>query len=232
MGKSVGNSITIKNALKDISSRQLRILFLLHNYNDPLDYSLGMIEQAKNIDSIIANFIALIDASLRNYKSVYFVSDSGSADFITSNYEHLATLANLKLNVDKALRNNIDTKQVMIMLIDFLGLTNKLVTVGNVNPNVISESINYVLSVLTMFGVDYAMAKNSSDESKGNLEDMINLLVDTRVKLRDELRSVSKNKDGIKNMWSILDLIRANMLSLGVIVEDSGKNSTWRYDLK
>ncbi|PAV86186.1 hypothetical protein WR25_05337 [Diploscapter pachys] len=38
MSKSLKNFITIREALKQYSARQLRFLFLMHNWNDPLDY--------------------------------------------------------------------------------------------------------------------------------------------------------------------------------------------------
>lgn len=42
MSKSLKNFITIREALKHYSARQLRILFLMHNWNDVLDYRLSL----------------------------------------------------------------------------------------------------------------------------------------------------------------------------------------------
>jgi cysteinyl-tRNA synthetase len=39
MSKSLKNFITIKEALKKYTSKQIRILFLLHSWKDTLDYS-------------------------------------------------------------------------------------------------------------------------------------------------------------------------------------------------
>ena len=38
MSKSLKNFITIRAALREYTARQLRILFLLHNWADLLDY--------------------------------------------------------------------------------------------------------------------------------------------------------------------------------------------------
>ena len=40
MSKSLKNFITIKEALRKYTARQLRLLFLLHNWSDNLDYRL------------------------------------------------------------------------------------------------------------------------------------------------------------------------------------------------
>jgi cysteinyl-tRNA synthetase len=221
MGKSLGNSISIKSILNDINARQLRVLFLMHNYNDPLNYSLGMIETAKNFDAIIANFIALIEAGLRTDQNTKYYSLAGS-------HEHLEELTKLKITVDNALRNNIDTKTVLKLLFDHLGLTNKLVTAGNFNPSVINESITYVLFMLSVLGLNYQVKKDDEDNSKSAI---IDLIVNTRIKLREELRNINKNKDAIKNLWTILDSIRSTMSDIGITIEDNGVSSSWRQNI-
>lgn len=40
MSKSLKNFVTIQEALKQYTARQLRILFLMHNWADVLDYKL------------------------------------------------------------------------------------------------------------------------------------------------------------------------------------------------
>lgn len=46
MSKSLKNFVTIKDALKAYSARQLRFAFLLHKWNDTLDYSENMMKMA------------------------------------------------------------------------------------------------------------------------------------------------------------------------------------------
>lgn len=46
MAKSLKNFITIKQALQDYSSRQLRLVFLLHPWMDTLDYSEQTMKEA------------------------------------------------------------------------------------------------------------------------------------------------------------------------------------------
>ena len=53
MSKSLKNFITIKDALKEYSSRQIRLVFLLHSWKDTLDYSKDTMEIARGYEKMI-----------------------------------------------------------------------------------------------------------------------------------------------------------------------------------
>lgn len=53
MSKSLKNFITIEDALKKNSSRQLRLAFLLHSWKDTLDYSENTMELAMACEKIL-----------------------------------------------------------------------------------------------------------------------------------------------------------------------------------
>lgn len=53
MSKSLKNFITIKEALKKYSARQLRFAFLLHKWNDTLDYSENTMEMAITYEKLL-----------------------------------------------------------------------------------------------------------------------------------------------------------------------------------
>lgn len=60
MSKSLKNFITIEDALKHNTSRQLRLAFLLHSWKDTLDYSENTMESAVACEKILnVNFIPL-----------------------------------------------------------------------------------------------------------------------------------------------------------------------------
>jgi len=50
MSKSLKNFVTIKDALRQYSSRQLRFAFLLHSWKDTLDYSKDTMESALAVE--------------------------------------------------------------------------------------------------------------------------------------------------------------------------------------
>jgi len=53
MSKSLKNFITIEDALKNNTSRQLRFAFLLHSWKDTLDYSKSTMESAMAYEKIL-----------------------------------------------------------------------------------------------------------------------------------------------------------------------------------
>jgi len=53
MSKSLKNFITIEDALKKNTSRQLRLAFLLHSWKDTLDYSESTMESAMACEKLL-----------------------------------------------------------------------------------------------------------------------------------------------------------------------------------
>jgi cysteinyl-tRNA synthetase len=73
MSKSLKNFITIKEALQKYSSRQIRILFLLYNWKDTLDYSDQAMESALSFEkSCKVILMWLFICQLIHSESVFF----------------------------------------------------------------------------------------------------------------------------------------------------------------
>lgn len=53
MSKSLKNFITIEDALKKNTPRQLRLAFLLHSWKDTLDYSESTMESAMACEKLL-----------------------------------------------------------------------------------------------------------------------------------------------------------------------------------
>ncbi|CAN0429998.1 unnamed protein product, partial [Laminaria digitata] len=65
MSKSLKNFITIKQALEEHSSRQIRLLFLLHKYNTPMDYGDDAMAGALGAEKTFSEFFHNVKAALR-----------------------------------------------------------------------------------------------------------------------------------------------------------------------
>lgn len=62
MSKSLKNFLSIKETLEISTAPQLRIMFLLHNWETVLDYNPSSIAEAKLVLASLQNFIALVEA--------------------------------------------------------------------------------------------------------------------------------------------------------------------------
>ena len=53
MAKSLKNFITIENSLKKYTARQIRLLFLHHQWNDTLDYGENTLNKAVHFEKYL-----------------------------------------------------------------------------------------------------------------------------------------------------------------------------------
>ena len=74
MSKSLKNFITIRQALEDNSARQIRMLFLMHKYNDPMDYGDGTMGHAVNMERSFTEYFHNVKVNLLLF-SIYEPSD-------------------------------------------------------------------------------------------------------------------------------------------------------------
>jgi cysteinyl-tRNA synthetase len=70
MSKSLKNFITIKQALETHTARQVRLCFLLHKYNSPMDYGDATMSQALAVERIFSEFFHNVKARIRRYRSI------------------------------------------------------------------------------------------------------------------------------------------------------------------
>lgn len=70
MSKSLKNFITIKKALESYTARQLRILFLMHNWTDVLDYSNATMEHTLHYERMLSEFFLTVKDLIRQSAAV------------------------------------------------------------------------------------------------------------------------------------------------------------------
>jgi cysteinyl-tRNA synthetase len=65
MSKSKKNFITIKDALDLFTNREIRMLFLLHKYYEPMDYSTESMDNARDIVKKFSDFFLNMKVIIR-----------------------------------------------------------------------------------------------------------------------------------------------------------------------
>lgn len=65
---SLKNFIKINEALKSNTARQIRMCFLCHKYNDPMDYGDNTVQHAVSIEKIFNEFFLNAKSKLRDCK--------------------------------------------------------------------------------------------------------------------------------------------------------------------
>lgn len=132
MLKSVKNFVTIQDALKKYSSRQLRFAFLLHSWKDTLDYSDNTMNMAVQYEKFLNEFFLNVKCRIitlgTNTTINSFIKWSNSEVELDKKFYLV------KHSIHKALCDNIDTRTVLDLIRELVANCN-VYTSQNKNPN-------------------------------------------------------------------------------------------------
>ncbi|XP_033216367.1 cysteine--tRNA ligase, cytoplasmic [Belonocnema kinseyi] len=224
MSKSLKNFITIQEALKNHSSRQLRLAFLLHSWKDTLDYSDSTMEIAVQYEKFINEFFLNVKCRIRNIGSASIVSTFSKWN--NAELELSKKFTTAKDGVHIALCDNIDTRTVLETIRDLVAYCNiYMKDIENPNTLLLRDVAVYLTKIFTIFGAisdshnDIGFPVNSETVNL-NMEKMImpylNVLADFRSKVRDHAR-LAKAADILEECDRIRDEVLPNF---GVRLED------------
>ncbi|KYN07250.1 PREDICTED: cysteine--tRNA ligase, cytoplasmic [Cyphomyrmex costatus] len=227
MSKSLKNFVTIQDALKKYSSRQLRLAFLLHSWKDTLDYSDNTMNMAVQYEKFLNEFFLNIKCKIRSLGTNTTIDSFIKWSDFEVKLNEKFYLA--KHSIHKALCDNIDTRTV-------LNLIRELVTNCNVymsqskNPNLflLRDIAVYITKMFTIFG-----AISSSYDSIGfpindetvstNVEETVMPYVKILVNFREKVRNCAKTLKA-KDILQECDQLRDDILpNFGVRLEDSNE---------
>ena len=222
MSKSLKNFITVNEALKILTARQIRLLFLLHKYNNPMNLDPdNSFEHAKQKDRTIAEFVSDLSYRLKgiphqSQQSLKLSQEEQALEIILHNFLSL---------VDVSLRSNFDMSSVLISLLaDVIpSFRSYLQTSKLHNVCLLSSVEREVCDILSTFGLDYARPMTSS-------LDVSEKLVDVIVAFRKEIISEGKSIKSEKILQATDTLRDFTLRDLGVRIEDGTKGRGWIWD--
>jgi len=209
MSKSLGNLITIKEALARYSPDAIRIFVLSSHYRSPLTYSEEALEAAEGGAERIARVIArddptggvgkALDAEPYQKQFIEAMDD----DFNTP--QALAVLFDLARVINQAADSGIsfqDAKGVLLSLRDILGLRRR---------DVVIEVPTLGLTITT-YAPNVVIGAQLTPEIKSLIEE------------RERLRKAKK--------WQEADKIRAKLDEMGINLEDTPESTIIRWKRK
>ena len=204
MAKSLGNFITIRDAMKKFDSQTLRMFFALTHYRSPIDYSEKSIASAKNtLDNV--------------RRSLSLASGEGAKDGDLAEDEKLSVFVDACLKkFENSMGEDFDTPVALAELFAAAKEIARAKAEGKCSGDGIGLEASKVIAAFAIFGIDAGVAGKWA-ASKITKEE-VEKLVAERAKARAA-------KD-----WAESDEIRKKLHDLGILVEDSkdGKQ-IWRY---
>jgi cysteinyl-tRNA synthetase len=216
MSKSLGNLITIKEALGSYSPDALRIFILNSHYRSPLTYSEETIEAAeRGADRLRQVVNSKLDEPGQKYEHTFDANsyqtqfiDAMDDDFNTA--QAIATLFDLTRDINRASSEGYSVaaaQKTLQELADVMGLTLKSEKSRPLDAGRLAEVKDAIYQELEL-----SPAGGEVAEAEG--------IVDGLIGLRNEMRQAKK--------WPQADLIRAKLEEVGITLEDTAKGTVWK----
>mmetsp|Transcript_17567 Transcript_17567/g.28751 ORF Transcript_17567/g.28751 Transcript_17567/m.28751 type:complete len:803 (+) Transcript_17567:76-2484(+) len=239
MSKSLKNFITIRQALEHNTARQLRIMFLLQAWDQPMNYSDQTIDDARSKEATFKSFFREVEALVRDD---YLAQEVG---WRMADNDHKLADAYLaaRQSVHESLLDNFNTKDAMSALLKVINEANTYLRLPQVRPSVLllRAIATYVTQILKIFGVidgedDFGFGSGGGDANatSGGGEQYIETLVSFRESIRNAALEAAKGGDSsaaIQSVLQICDALRDEVLpKVGVRLEDRPTGTMWNLE--
>ena len=231
MSKSLKNFITIRQALKEHSPRQLRLMFLLQAWDKPMNYSDQTVGDAKSKEALFNNFFGEVKTLLRTQ---WLDNEVGFRDR-EADLSLLRKIHDTQTRTHEALCDNFNTPGALAAMVELVTETNKYLRRPKNSPCVVlvRKAARYISSILRTFGVipgnDDIGFKVGGDggDKEATVEPFVQALID----FRDQVRAAARDGADKSVFMKACDTVRDETLTkLGVRLEDKDEKTIWKMD--
>ncbi len=205
MSKSLGNFITIKDALQRYSPEALRYFILSSHYRGPVDISQEALQAAqRGVD--------------RLHNTVRHVRHRLEATATDAPAQNVRAVDAYRVAFCEAMDDDFNTPQALAVLFDFVKEVNRYLDQSTESEAATLSAMDQLFRDIgekTLGIIPETIESRVSDE-------LIEGLLDIVVGLREEYR---ENRD-----WSRADRLRDALKEIGVELQDGPEGTTWRLN--
>ena len=230
MSKSLKNFITIDEALKKYSARQLRLAFASVQWNNQLDFKESLLNEVKSLETSFTNFFRNVRALNNDYKHSLAENKIISKKLSSDEKNLLQDLKNVQNKVHISFCDNLSTPQVLKHLNELLTVSNTYIAkVGadlKIEPLLaVTRYISKILGVIGFEvrsdGLGWLDVNKGESSTSGSKEDIAMPYVKCLSNFRDEVRQLAMNKASSTEYLKITDRLRdEDLLKLNVAIDD------------
>ncbi|BFZ05121.1 hypothetical protein BsWGS_08159 [Bradybaena similaris] len=225
MSKSLKNFITIKEVLKKYTSRQVRLLYLLHSWKDTMDYSEKTMEVALEFERTLNEFFLTVKDCIRS------VPSSGINAWAKWTQEEVKLnekLLQKRQAVHEALCDNVDTRTAMENIRELISSGNSYISLARSqqrqpNRTLLLNTASYITDLLRIFGAipkEQSIGFPQGGSRSANVEDIVMPYLATFAEFRENVRVVARKQKAV-DILKLCDEVRDDTLpELGVRLED------------
>ncbi|CAH1119290.1 unnamed protein product [Phaedon cochleariae] len=212
MSKSLKNTVSIQEMLRETSSEVFRMACIMSHYQSHMEYSKNLFTTAENVYRTFSNFINSCDNYSAGHLKAKVSSDVLNAYLIKSIDE-----------VHRSFCDNFDTPSVLKTLNELVSLTNSMLysTASSDDRSGLISVLavkNFFLSTMGVMGLGFE-EKNSVSKNYSDVMDILN-------SFRQEMRVIgiaNKNVDILNQC----DRVRKEVEKCGIFIKDHGRTSSW-----
>lgn len=206
MSKSLGNFLTIKDALKLYSPEAIRYFVLSGHYRGPVDFSRDALEAAQRGVSRLHN------TALKLARRLKEIPPAGTALLA-----QVSGFDDYRVSFEEAMNEDFNTPQALAVLFDFTKEINRYL---DSNEDISAGTLTAMDKTFRdlagkVLGVLPEKAQPGAADSEV-LDGLMRLILD----LRQQYRAARD--------WSSADAIRSRLNELGIAIEDGPNGTTWR----
>ena len=202
MAKSLGNFVTVKDALAKWDGQTMRLFFALAHYRSPIDFSEAALDAAKNTLDNVRRSLAVMEGEGAQKKDEQ--AEKGLAGVVGER------LGSARAHMD----DDLDTPQALADLIEASKAVARARAEGRCSRNSLAWAAKEVADAFAILGID---AAEKTMKAAGMPKDQIEALIAEREAARQ------------KKDFKAADAIRKRLADAGVIIEDSKDGVKYRY---
>ncbi|OAD62351.1 Cysteine--tRNA ligase, cytoplasmic [Eufriesea mexicana] len=227
MSKSLKNFITVQDALKKHSARQLRLAFLLHSWKDTLDYSDNTMQMAVQYEKFLNEFFLNVKCEIRSLGTE--ININTFTKWTNFEVELNEKFHNARDLVHNALCDNIDTRSALDAIRDLVVHCNiYMKQIKHPNTLLLRDVAVYITKMFTIFGA-ISSTHNAigfpvdSNTANLNVEEVVMPYLEVLANFREKVRNYAKTLEA-SSILNECDTLRDDILpNIGVRLEDSNE---------
>jgi len=200
MSKSIGNVILIKEVLKRYSPEVIRLYYFSIHYRRPQEFDFSVLDQAAKLYDRIKSTYSLL---LSEYRRAPDNPNNRMSDKILGFINDFLS----------ALDDDFNTPRALGVFTRFIRWLNKYIAEGNLDRKTLADAIYFY----DIFREVTGLLREEKREVREEVEDLVKLIVNIRRKLRE------------RRIYDISDYIRSELEKRGVILEDRGLETIYKF---
>jgi cysteinyl-tRNA synthetase len=208
MSKSLGNFTTIRDMLQKYEADAFRLLVLLAHYRSPIDFSEEALEHARKSLERIRQAAKIIEKKLET------APESSSPEEVDP------SVALAKAKFLESMDNDFNTPYALRAVFDLVREVNRRINEKTISRKALQDVSEQLREFGKILGLSfYAAGKKSADKADAVTDNLIEILIEVRQKLRE------------KKEWHLADEIRSRLNELDIVIEDA-KDGGGKYTPK